>query len=231
MRRNLRIFTFLFIFFIVVAVGSLVVLNGHGSVFNRTRDSLGAQTAVLTQTVIGEENTQEPEEAPEPEPETEPEPVPEQTEPESAAEIIDSEPVVEETESDVVEIEPVIEETEPEAEETEPVEEPQSEEASQEDTGVRYYTYTINTSVHSLRLRQDPNMDSRILVYMARGSKGYVLKMDSSWTKVHTENGMEGYCSTEYLDIKEVSREDFPEDIRDRVESTDGEAQSSESEG
>ncbi len=55
MRRNLRIFTFLFVFFIVVAVGSLMLLNGDTSVFNRNRDTIGAQTAVLTQTVIGED--------------------------------------------------------------------------------------------------------------------------------------------------------------------------------
>lgn len=86
MRRNLRIFTFLFVFFIVVAVGSLMLLNGDTSVFNRNRDTIGAQTAVLTQTVIGEEPSDaasveesiiEPEPEPIPEPEPEPEPIPE----------------------------------------------------------------------------------------------------------------------------------------------------------
>jgi hypothetical protein len=204
MRRNLRIFTFLFIFFIVVAIGSLLVLNDHGSVFNRTRDSLGAETAVLTQTVVGE--MEEPEIVEEPEEE---EPVEEEVE-----------PIVEEVEPLEEEVEPLEEEEEPLEEEIEPLEEEEEpiEEEVEPEPDVHYYTFKINTSVHSLRLRQSPDMSSRVLAYLPKNSKGYVVETDNSWTKVRSSDGKEGYCATEYLVMEEVSADEFPEDLREQVE-------------
>ena len=65
MRNNQRIFIFLFTFFIVVALGSLIFLGGRGSAFDKTRESLGSGTAALSQTITGlfggedEDNTAE----------------------------------------------------------------------------------------------------------------------------------------------------------------------------
>lgn len=70
MRDNQRIFIFLMTFFTVVALGSLLFLSQTGSAFNRTNKSLGAETAVLTQTII---NEPEEEAVAQPEPEPEPE--------------------------------------------------------------------------------------------------------------------------------------------------------------
>ena len=52
MRNNQRIFIVLFTFFTVVALGSILILNTKGSVFNRNRNSFGAQPAVLDNTTI-----------------------------------------------------------------------------------------------------------------------------------------------------------------------------------
>ena len=62
MKRNNRIFIALFAFFIVVAIGALLMLDGKGSVFNRGRDSLGATPSVMSQTVIGDESVEKVEE-------------------------------------------------------------------------------------------------------------------------------------------------------------------------
>ena len=52
MRNNQRIFIVLFTFFTVVALGSILILSTKGSVFNRNRNSFGAQPAVLDNTTI-----------------------------------------------------------------------------------------------------------------------------------------------------------------------------------
>jgi uncharacterized protein YgiM (DUF1202 family) len=53
MRNNQRIFIFLFTFFIVVALGSLYFLGSKGSAFDKSRDSFGSATAVLSQMITG----------------------------------------------------------------------------------------------------------------------------------------------------------------------------------
>ncbi len=90
MRNNQRIFIFLFTFFVVVAVGSIIFLTGRGSAFNKTRESLGATTAALSKSIIGDLSSLTTKKAtPEP---TAQEPAPEPAAEEPAAE----EPVAEE---------------------------------------------------------------------------------------------------------------------------------------
>ncbi len=103
MKDNQRIFIFLFAFFAVVALGSLVFLGTTGSVFDRTRESAGATTAVMSQTIVPDEASSE----------------------ESVEEVVE-EPVVEEPKEEPVVEEPVVEEPVVE----EPVEEPVVEEES-----------------------------------------------------------------------------------------------------
>lgn len=53
MRRNQNTFILLFIFFIAVAVGSLFVLDGKNSVFDRGINTLGVKNALLNELVVG----------------------------------------------------------------------------------------------------------------------------------------------------------------------------------
>ena len=186
MRDNQRIFIVLFTFFTVVALGSLLLLSAGGSVFNRNRDSFGAQPAVLDNTtIIADEAAtvaSSEEVAPEPEPVPEPEPEPE--------------PVVQE---------PVKEE---------PVEEPAK---------IRYFTFTVSTRSTVLNVRENPGMDATILKKLPKSAKGYILKPGAEWSLVRSEKGTEGYCSNEYMEITEVTAEDFPEDLRERVEAPEEE--------
>ncbi len=188
MRYNQRIFLYLFAFYIVVAVGSLFLLNGKGSVFNRTNKSMGAQTAVLSETPVGIPEpdpvvdqvvsaiTEEPEPVPEPEPAPEPEPEPEPA-------------------------------PEPEPE-PEPVE---------ETPALRYFTFFVNTESIRLNMRTEPSESATIVNKLSKGTKGYVLLPGNLWCYVTTEDGRIGYCSTEYLKCTEVTKEDYPEQYQDMV--------------
>ncbi len=204
MRVNQKVFIFLLAFFVIVAFGSLLFLDGSGSVFDRTKDSVGAETAVLSQTIIGEEDSSDLNESVAKIAEESKEVV---EEPEIAEEPVVEEPVVEEP---VVE-EPAVEE---EAVQEEPVE---------EEPSLRYFTFETNTQTANLRLREKPLLDSTVVSKLKKGSKGYVLKPGNQWCKVVTEYGLEGYCSTEYLILTEVTAEDFPEEHVEKVEPADEE--------
>ncbi len=204
MKNNQRIFIFLFTFFIVVALGSLVFLSSKGSVFDRTRDSVGAETAVMSETIVPDDaSTAESLE------EVAEEPVEEVVEEPVVEEPVVEEPVVEE---------PVIEEPVEEIAEEEPVEE-----VVEEDTNIKYYTCKINTKVTSLRMREQPNQNSKIIKNLTKNSNGYVIKPGNGWCKIVVESGETGYCATQYLAFTKVKKEDFPAEYADMVEAPDDE--------
>lgn len=179
-------------FFAVVALGSLLFLSQTGSAFNRTNKSLGAETAVLTQTIINE-------------PEAEPE-VPEVVEEEP---VVEEPPVVEDTMAAVADAS-----VEPEPEqEVEPEPEPEPEEPQ-----IRYFSYKVGTAITILRLREEPTEFGEVKGRLAKGSTGYILVPGNQWCKVVTSKGNVGYCSTEYLIFTEMTEEEYPEKYRDQVE-------------
>ena len=191
MRRNQGIFVFLFIFFIVIAAGAIFILDDRGSVFNRNANSMGAQVAVLNETIAGT--------------------------PEDAAEVNAAVASLEKKEEEAEEVpsEPAKEEPEEEpAEEVEEVEEEPEEEAPE----LRYFTFTVSTEAHNLRLREEASGDSRIITKFRKGTTGYILKPGKDWCRVYTQTDDEGYFYTGYLILQEVTKEDFPEDLQDKVE-------------
>ncbi len=191
MRDNKRIFIFLMTFFTVIALGSLLFLSQTGSAFNRTNKSLGAETAVLTQTVINEPEEKAVEEPEEVAKEPDPEP-----------------PVVEDTMAAVAEA----------SVEPEPEPEPEPEEPQ-----IRYFSYKVGTQITILRLREEPSEFSDVKAKLAKGSTGYVIKPGSQWSRVISANGNEGYCSSEFLILTEMTAEEFPEKYRSMVEAPDEE--------
>ncbi len=207
MRNNLKYFTFLFIFFIVVALGSLFVLSGTNSVFDRSVNTFGAEEAVLNNMVIGTEVTEDN--------------VLEEAIEDAASEIqidADSELIQEETEPEAFVAEP--EEVITEPEETETVTEPEvvEPETTTPEPAIRYYTYKVSTESNILRLRETPSTDAKILAKLSRQYTGYILQPGNTWCKVYTQSGKTGYVSTEYLVVTEVTQEDFPADIQSIVE-------------
>ena len=191
MRNNQRIFIVLFTFFTVVALGSILILSTKGSVFNRNRNSFGAQPAVLDNTTIiaGDSATAESSE------EAAAEPTPVET------------PAAESS----VEEAPVAESSVEEA----PVEEPVEETPAPE---IKYYTFSVSTESTALNLRKAPSLYAGIIAKLPKKTTGYVLRPGSEWSYIRTEDGAIGYSSNDYLVITKVSEEDFPEDIRGSVE-------------
>lgn len=210
MKDNQRIFFLLFGFFVVVALGSLIVLDGRGSAFERGRDSMGSSTAVLSKTtVIGDDSNAVPRENAD--------------QADDLASVLISIEVPDE----------VVEEAITEAT-FEPEEETAADEASLEiskepapeassEYEVRYFTFKVNTKTTILRLREEPSEDAEIKAKLGMQSIGYVLKPGNEWCKVYTASGKYGYCATEYLLLEEATIDEYPAKVRDQVEAPDEE--------
>lgn len=203
MKRNSRMFIVLFAFFIVVAIGALVMLNGSHSVFNRDAKSIGAQTAVMSKTVIGDEPTED--------------------------------AILQDTIEEVTDIvEEVVEDVEVTAEKAtgnfDAVSDDTAEGAGSGDGAadsaadstdpkrIRYFKYTTCTTKTVLNFRKEPSEDSKIMYKLAPGTPGYVLQPGNEWSMVVVPQYHEtGYCATEYLDLVEITKEDFPEEYAELV--------------
>lgn len=195
MKKNLGIFMALAIFYILVAVLALIMLGGKSSFFNKGKDTYGAEPAVLSQTIIGENNDNRVTE----------EPVQVVSEPELIDEVSEeNEEIVEE-----VVTEPVIEDEELQIEEEE-IEEPVVYEK-------RYLSFTT-TNDEPLRFRKGPSEDAEIITKLFTGTLGYVTQPGNEWCKVVMTTGREGYLATEFLGMKELTEEEYPEKFRDLVE-------------
>ena len=189
------IFMALAIFYILVAVLALIMLGGKNSFFNKSKDTYGAQPAVLSQTVIGENSDNRVTEQPDLVVE----------EPAVTQEIEDvEEEVIEQTQE-----EPVVEDEVVEVEE-EPAEEPVVYEK-------RYLSFTT-TNDEPLRFRKGPSEDAEIITKLFTGTLGYVTQPGNEWCKVVMTTGREGYLATEFLGMKELTEDEYPEKFRNLVE-------------
>ena len=195
MKKNMGIFMALAIFYILVAVLALIMLGGKNSFFNKGKNTYGAEPAVLSQTVIGENSDNRVVE-------------------ESAPVVVSEPEVIEEIQDDGEEIIEDVE-TEPEIEEEieiedEPVEEPVVYEK-------RYLSFTT-TNDEPLRFRKGPSEDAEIITKLFTGTLGYVTQPGNEWCKVVMTTGREGYLATEFLGMKELTEEEYPERFKDLVE-------------
>ena len=203
-RAAKRILTIVMVFYVLVSVLAIAILNLSGSIFavrgeanlvDYFTDLFGSDEEVIEESfeeadpetkLQGLEALDNKEEAPEPEPEPEPEPV--------------SEP------------EP---EPEPEPEE-EPSEEPSSEPEPEE----HYYSFKTNNTDTILRMREEPGEDARVIYEIRPGSTGYVIDLGDEWSKVSIR-GHEGYCANEFLTMTEISEDEYNELKEKTYESTD----------
>jgi hypothetical protein len=222
MKKNVNVFTFLFVFFVVVALGSLFVLNSSGSVFDRDSNTLGSEVAVMDQSVVGTEN-------PDPGPEITTDKAIYNTEADNKDNTDEEKELsdAERLEQMLVEIDAEAQGNEPlqaEAEEYTDTEALDNQNDSTEDAepspqdGPVYYSFRVQTDGSNINLRKGPSTDSSILIKLDESAVGYVLQPGNEWTKVYTEDGWEGYLATEFLIVDRVKAEDFPEDIRSRVQ-------------
>lgn len=119
-----------------------------------------------------------------------------------------TEPVTEQVTGPVTEqvTEPVTERT------TEPVTEKASEEKPviYPETGDKYYVFETLNKDKLLLMRASGDKKAKAIGECKPHTRGVVLEMGESWTKVYTNNRA-GYCFTEYIEITEVTREEYEE--------------------
>ena len=200
MRRVSRIFFALFLFFVIVAAGALLMLDSSGSVFKNRSGFLflKREKAVLEDTVVGEKPDGL---APLPGPVEEPEEEIKEPEPEEVIAETEEEPA-EDLFADDTE-EEIEEPAEPEEDKIYPI---------------RYYTFVSINKDTVLNLRTEPDIEANIKGKLARGTKGWVLKPGNTWCYVKTTAGSVGWCSTEFLEFSEHSKKAFTNYYAQQVE-------------
>ena len=74
---------------------------------------------------------------------------------------------------------------------------------------VSYFKVTTTNRFSPLNVRIAPGLFSEIIGKLNPRSEAYVLEKGEEWSKIKTDT-VEGYCSNQYLDFQEISKEDFP---------------------
>lgn len=101
-----------------------------------------------------------------------------------------------------------------EAESVQPEPETGTEQAEAEQPETVYYAFTVRADISSLNLRKVPDMDGKILGRLMPEQTGYVLEYGDEWSLV-TTGKKSGYVNNRYLELEEISEEDFPAEYRD----------------
>ena len=76
-----------------------------------------------------------------------------------------------------------------------------------------YYEFTAINSKTILHMREAPDINSKSIYKLKPGTKGYVLEPGDDWSYVTAEEHA-GYCSNEYLNMREIPEEEYPEELR-----------------
>ncbi len=72
-----------------------------------------------------------------------------------------------------------------------------------------YYAFTTLNTDSTLRVRQEPGLDAPIIARFSPGTTGYVLERGPAWSLVQSGD-ITGYVSNEYLDFREIPKEEYP---------------------
>ncbi|MCR5101263.1 MAG: SH3 domain-containing protein [Butyrivibrio sp.] len=210
MKKNSNYMIFMLLFYIIVAFFAFAFLSGDYSIFNRRHANVQAPMA---ETVVGNSNSAS----------EKSEDVSNIAASESSEEVETEEADEEEaTEEIEEEIEATEEDSASEESSADILEEDVEEdlEAEEDEAEVVYYAYDTNHTQNKLRVRDNPDLSANVLEKLNQKSSGYILEYGDDWCKVVTSNNTVGYCSTEFLDIRKVTEEEFPEEYRELVTTT-----------
>ena len=193
MKHTSRLFIALFVFFIVVAFGALYMLSGTGSVFNRDKNTPGSETAVMSQTILGDEAVMG------------------VSWNDDFADDGFDEASQEDSSGDSTEAADMDAAGGDSASDSEDL-------AAKNTREIRYFTFVTGTKHTILRLRAEPSEDGEILAKLNKKTPGYIIQPGNEWSKVVMPTGTVGYCATKYLKITEVTKQEYPAEFVDMVE-------------
>ena len=93
-------------------------------------------------------------------------------------------------------------------EEAPATDEPADDEYVEEDTQEHFYSFKSNNTEGRLRMREEPGESGRIVYELKPGSEGYIIELGDDWSKV-SAYGHEGYCANEYLTMTEITEDEY----------------------
>ncbi|MCR4909369.1 MAG: SH3 domain-containing protein [Lachnospiraceae bacterium] len=212
--KNIALIVTAAIFYILVTVLSLLLMNHDGSVFNREDEDTHTVEAVAPEPPADQKEDEKPSldmiqgtvGSPE-ENESGAGPAEEDSEAGEAKTMVMGD------EGNITVQSGVLAEPSETAESPDITEEEPSEEPSEKTESKKYYRFkTINTE-GGLRIREEPDVNSKSIYRLPPGSEGYVLELGDDWSYVAAEDHV-GYCSNEFLSLTEIPEEEYPEELR-----------------
>ena len=75
-----------------------------------------------------------------------------------------------------------------------------------------YYSFVSTNVETGLNMREKPDIGSKSIFKLEPGTKGLVLELGDQWSLVAAE-GHKGYCDNEYLSMRQISKEEYLEQI------------------
>ncbi len=91
-----------------------------------------------------------------------------------------------------------------------------AEEPAPADTQRKYYSFVTINVEQILYVRTQPGLDKKSIARLKPGTKGYVLQEGPNWCYI-LAGDIIGFSSTEYLELTEVPKEQFPQEYLDIV--------------
>ena len=88
-----------------------------------------------------------------------------------------------------------------------------SEGDEEEEEVKHYYSFTAINTTTILHMREEPDINSKSIYKLKPGTSGYVLELGDDWSLVTADTHV-GYCSNEYLNMKEIPEDEYPEELR-----------------
>ncbi len=85
---------------------------------------------------------------------------------------------------------------------------PTTESANEAEEKKEYYSFITNNTDSILRMRVEPDTNAHVVYELMPGTEGYVIEMEDEWSFVYAA-GHKGYCSNEFLSMKEISEEEY----------------------
>ena len=90
----------------------------------------------------------------------------------------------------------------------------QPDEALPETNEKKYYGYTVNAGVSSVRVRETADRSSKIISHVNGGDTGYVIEKGDIRSQIVLQDGTVGYIYNEYIAISEIPKKEVPKEYR-----------------
>lgn len=80
----------------------------------------------------------------------------------------------------------------------------------------RFYSFITTNTDTILHVRKEPDINAKVIDRLKPGTEGYIVERYDDWSYVYVPSkNRTGYCSNEYLELHEITEEEYSEAVED----------------